>query len=439
MEAQEIPLEHTFCPVTGRKHYEMFTKTAPKAQFCGACGFANPLRKQRAKPPAVPGPDDQVIELEDSPAQPKGSPASQLMRERPRPVASGLKETQLLPNNRDLAANTAGTRARLMPLLDRPDFLSVAQIANNAIEAQKKGGGGRKPSNQRTGYTFIAVIVLIVIKERTVIGRMTVDTIQSIKEVGEASVKLTWSDLSDWERFSQILVENITRDPVISEIRPADPTFWTQSWACNTNGKNKITIVPGPSSFATPRAFIDSGHFYNNPQGIRKLYYVLTSTTIEDEQVSFPDTPDLDQQDKKRKSKDPDPSPTTRKKVKVEARVKEEIQVKEERRVKEEKPIKQDRQGRKAVQQVEHFKQELALSTPTSTPQSTILVDTGTSTGLFLDSDDFEGSPGQELLSLEDLASFGSAMEDNLSQSSAVDRKNKVDEEGIIEQLVCKS
>ncbi|KAJ0134008.1 hypothetical protein HZ326_22946 [Fusarium oxysporum f. sp. albedinis] len=69
MGPQDAP-EHVYCVQAGKKHYELFTTTYAGANYCNHCGLANPFRPQhraRSKTPAIPGPYDEVVEVEDSP------------------------------------------------------------------------------------------------------------------------------------------------------------------------------------------------------------------------------------------------------------------------------------------------------------------------------------------------------------------------------------
>ncbi|KAF6514981.1 hypothetical protein HZS61_006155 [Fusarium oxysporum f. sp. conglutinans] len=115
----KIPPEHVYCVQAGKKHYELFTTTYVGANYCGHCGLANPFRPQhraRSKTPAIPGPYDEVIEVEDSPPPRPVSPASQLLRDRPKPVSSiGVGRTaQQLPVEA-FATGAMNTRARIPP------------------------------------------------------------------------------------------------------------------------------------------------------------------------------------------------------------------------------------------------------------------------------------------------------------------------------------
>src|SRR5436189_1424901 len=102
MEAQRIATEHIFCQVRGKKHCDIFA-SAPNSLFCGSCGFKNPNPSRKRRTPALPGPDDVVVEIDDSLDEAQGSPASQLMRKRPKPAVSGIWQTQFLPNEQGLA------------------------------------------------------------------------------------------------------------------------------------------------------------------------------------------------------------------------------------------------------------------------------------------------------------------------------------------------
>ncbi|KAL6402730.1 GPCR, PTH11-type [Ilyonectria robusta] len=88
MGSPKIPPEHVYCVQAGKKHHELFTTMYVGANYCGRCGLANPFKPQhrvRSKTPALPGPHDEVVEVEDSPPRPV-SPASHLLRDKPKPV-----------------------------------------------------------------------------------------------------------------------------------------------------------------------------------------------------------------------------------------------------------------------------------------------------------------------------------------------------------------
>ncbi|KAJ9129683.1 hypothetical protein NKR23_g12484 [Pleurostoma richardsiae] len=351
MSTSKLSSGKTFCGEIGKSHHDIFM-ARPGLKFCEGCGFPNPA-KLRSKPPSLPGPDDSIVDLDpdsspDIRHQRRGSPASQLMREKPVAPASSLREAQLLPNDRDLASHGAGVRSRGVALADRPKYVTVAQVASEAIEAQKKGGG-RKATRAGTFATMISVTVLVVVKQRSLLhGRIPIDTVLSVKEVAETSIRFLWSELSAWDVFLEVLVSNLTKHPDIANLSITNRQLWLQSWASSTNGKNKITNVP-VSETQTPRQWIDSGHFQNTQQQLKKLYYVLTSTTVEEEEsdiVGGVDTPDSAVERKHRLS-DVTPSPALQKKAVKRKRTKkpvtkDETLVKEEPAVKEEQSVKEE-------------------------------------------------------------------------------------------------
>ncbi|EXM13388.1 hypothetical protein FOTG_18155 [Fusarium oxysporum f. sp. vasinfectum 25433] len=156
MGSLKIPPEHVYCIQAGKKHHELFTTTYVAANYCGHCGLANPFRPQtraRSKTPALPGPYDEVVEVEDSPPPRPVSPASQLLRDRSKPMPSiGVGRTaQQLPVEM-FAAGAMSTRARIPPpqLSSSPQFTTVASAASRAIQNSK--ANTRKPTRHRTGY-----------------------------------------------------------------------------------------------------------------------------------------------------------------------------------------------------------------------------------------------------------------------------------------------
>ncbi|PWI63953.1 hypothetical protein PCL_01925 [Purpureocillium lilacinum] len=73
MSSPKIPPEHVYCVQAGKKYQDLFTTIYVDANYCGRCGLANPFRTQRrarSKTPALPGPYDEVVEVEDSPPRP---------------------------------------------------------------------------------------------------------------------------------------------------------------------------------------------------------------------------------------------------------------------------------------------------------------------------------------------------------------------------------
>jgi hypothetical protein len=100
MAPPDIPPEYVYCVKAGKKHHDLFTTIYAGENYCGRCGLANPFQSQRrarSRTPALPGPYDEVVEVDDSPPHPV-SPASQLMRDKPKPVSSAaIGYAQLLP------------------------------------------------------------------------------------------------------------------------------------------------------------------------------------------------------------------------------------------------------------------------------------------------------------------------------------------------------
>jgi hypothetical protein len=84
MAPPDIPPEYVYCVKAGKKHHDLFTTIYAGENYCGRCGLANPFQSQRrarSRTPALPGPYDEVVEVDDSPPHPV-SPASQLMRDK---------------------------------------------------------------------------------------------------------------------------------------------------------------------------------------------------------------------------------------------------------------------------------------------------------------------------------------------------------------------
>lgn len=114
MTSHSLPAEHIYCVQAGKKHHDLFTTIYAGENYCGRCGLANPFssqRRTRSRTPARPGPNDEVVELEDSPPRPV-SPASQLLRDRTKSSSAHIGNAQLLPNTVSVL-NGADTRARI--------------------------------------------------------------------------------------------------------------------------------------------------------------------------------------------------------------------------------------------------------------------------------------------------------------------------------------
>lgn len=130
MASSAIPADYVYCVQAGKKHHDIFTTAYAGEKFCGRCGLANPLLSQRratSRTPALPGPDDEVVELEDTPPRPV-SPASQLLRQKPVPFA-GVGHAQLLPNSIISFSNGAKKRAQMTgPIYRRSRWSHQLQV-----------------------------------------------------------------------------------------------------------------------------------------------------------------------------------------------------------------------------------------------------------------------------------------------------------------------
>jgi hypothetical protein len=202
-----IPPKYAFCKIGGKKHTDIFANDE-NAVFCGFCGY-----KPR------PGPADEVVAIEDSPARPElsargrgGSPASQIMRDRPHPPASALPVSHV-PITRDSTENSVTTSQ---------GFASIARAANANLE------GLRKPTGRRGGLQpldnhYVAIAVLLISQIRTRFqDDLYVESISTVKDLGELSIKFAFADLIEWGKFNQVLTENLLKDRTISSIDPAN-------------------------------------------------------------------------------------------------------------------------------------------------------------------------------------------------------------------------
>ncbi|KAH6951115.1 hypothetical protein BKA56DRAFT_505955 [Ilyonectria sp. MPI-CAGE-AT-0026] len=351
MGPPNIPPEHVYCIQAGKKHYDLFTTIYVDANYCGRCGLANPFRSQRrarSKTPALPGPYDEVVEVEDSPPRPV-SPASRLLRDKPKPVSSiGIGRAQLLPNEVS-ALGAVNTRARIPPseASSNPQFMTVASAASRAIQNSK--GSTRKPAKQRTGYQWVHISLLLVSLETRYFNGLSVEVPETVLPLKDTVIKFSSADLLTWPSFTGTLFDHLR--PLPSAIDPANKDLWSLSYASTFSGK-KIVTVPNTDKYTTPSGMLASGHFSNNQAGQLKVLVVLTSTDVVDKQEPVtPLRPDEYstpvKEEKKRKVKQEDTSPAFGRKKRVKRQVKEERgsverdQVKQEIhvKVKQEEPV----------------------------------------------------------------------------------------------------
>lgn len=343
MGPSKIPPEHVYCVQAGKKHYELFTTIYVGANYCGRCGLANPFRPQnraKSKTPALPGPYDEVVEVEDSPPPPV-SPASQLLRDRPKPVSfMGIRSAaQLLPNEIS-TADAMNTRARIRPSDSSSNlqFTTVASAASRAIQNSK--GSTRKPTRQRTGYQWVHISLLLVSLETRYFSGLAVEVPETVLPLKDTVIRFSSADLLTWPSFTASLFDHLR--PLPPAIDPTNRDLWSLSYASSFSGK-KIVTVPNTDKYATPSSMLASGHFGNNQAGQLKVLVVLTSTDVVDKQEpATPLRPDEYstpvKEEKKRKVKQEDTSPASGRKK----RIKKERQIKEEKGTVETDQVKQE-------------------------------------------------------------------------------------------------
>ena len=322
-----IPAEHVYCVQAGKKHHELFTTIYAGENYCGRCGLANPFSSQRqgrSRTPALPGPDDEVVELEDTPPRPV-SPASQLMRDRTKKKASfsGIGHAQLLPNTIS-ALNGANSRARI-PSSNHPPFGAVASAASQAIQNVKTSS--RKPVRQRTGYQWVHISLLLVSLETRDFNGLVVEVPETVLPLKDTVIKFNSADLLTWRAFTETLFDHL--HPLPSTIDPANKGLWSLSYASAFSGK-KIVTVANTNKYTTPSSMLASGHFSNNQAGQLKVLVVLTSTQVVDKQEPItplrPDefsTPTKENKKRKIKEENESPSNLRRKRVKQEKGIKD--------------------------------------------------------------------------------------------------------------------
>ena len=313
-----IPAEHIYCVQAGKKHHDLFTTIYAGENYCGRCGLANPFQSQhraRSRTPALPGPDDEVVELENSPPLPV-SPASHLLRDRTKLASSaGSGHAQLLPNMVS-ALNGVNTRARIHPP-NHPQFMAVASAASQAIQNSK--ASTRKPTRQRTGYQWVHISLLLVSLETRYFNGLAVEVPETVLPLKDTVIKFNSADLLTWPSFTETLFEHL--HPLPGSIDPANRELWNLSYASAFSGK-KIVTVPNTDKYTTPSSMLASGQFSNNQAGQLKVLVVLTSTQVVDKQEpNTPPRPDEYsipvKEDKKRKIKKEDTSPFHRRKKRV--------------------------------------------------------------------------------------------------------------------------
>ena len=327
MVSPTIPTEHVYCVQAGKKHHELFTTIYAGENYCGRCGLANPFssqRRGRSRTPAIPGPDDEVVELEDTPPRPV-SPASQLMRDRTKKKASfsGIGHAQLLPNTIS-ALSGANSRGRI-PSSNHPPFSAVASAASQAIHNAKTTT--RKPMRQRTGYQWVHISLLLVSLETRDFNGLVVEIPETVLPLKDTVIKFNSADLLTWPAFTETLFDHLR--PLPSTIDPANKELWSLSYASAFSGK-KIVTVPNTNKYTTPSSMLASGHFSNNQAGQLKVLVVLTSTQVVDKQEPItplrPDefsTPTREKRKRKIKEENESPSGWQNKRVKEEKRTKD--------------------------------------------------------------------------------------------------------------------
>ncbi|KAK1702951.1 uncharacterized protein BDZ83DRAFT_595469 [Colletotrichum acutatum] len=328
MSPPKIPSEHVYCIQTGKKHHELFTTIYLEANYCGRCGLANPFRSEhraRSRTPALPGPHDEVVEVDDSPPRPVRpvSPASQLFRDKPNPVSLiGFgRPAQLLPNELSISG-AVHTRARVQPAeaLGDPPFMTVATAASRAIQSTK--ASTRKPTRQRTGYQWVHISLLLVSLEVRYFNGLAVEVPETVLPLKDTVIKFSSTDLLTWPSFTATLFDHLR--PLPSTVDPTNKELWSISYASSFSGK-KIVTVPNIDKYPGPSAMLAPGHFGNNQAGQLKVLLVLTSTDVIDKQESvtplrpeeYP-TPVKEEKKRRVKQENTSPAPQRQKRVKHE-------------------------------------------------------------------------------------------------------------------------
>jgi hypothetical protein len=121
-------------------------------------------------------------------------------------------------------------------------------------------------------------------------------------------VRLPTYALLDWSAFKRLLFDHI-RQLVDSNIEPEDTDNWTVRFASSVSKKSYSKIM---EDFASPKELLRSGYLSTGPGGHPKLFLVLESTDI------------LDNDDRALPLKDTPSSPTTVKEETKKRRFKQE-------------------------------------------------------------------------------------------------------------------
>ncbi|KAG7403440.1 hypothetical protein Forpe1208_v016545 [Fusarium oxysporum f. sp. rapae] len=344
----KMPPEHVYCVQAGKKHYELFTTTYDGTNYCNHCGLAKPFRSQhraRSKTLAIPGPYDEVVEVEDTPPPRPGGPASQLLRDRPKPASSiGVRRTaQQLPIEAS-ATGTMNTRACILPpeWSSSPQFMTVASAASRSIQNSK--ANTKMPTRHRTGYQWVHISLLLVSLETKYFNGLAVEVPETMLPLKDTVIKFSSVDLLTWTSFTMMLFDHIQPLPPTIDLTNRD--LWSLSYASSFSGKKNVS-VPNIDIYATPSNMLTSGHFGNNQAGQLKVLVVLTSTEVVDKQEPVtPLRPDgysaPVKKEKKRKVKQEGASPALNhaKSIKQEENVKKEGSAGNTDQVKQEVHIK---------------------------------------------------------------------------------------------------
>ncbi|KAI7772510.1 hypothetical protein LZL87_014324 [Fusarium oxysporum] len=350
MAPPDIPPEYVYCVKAGKKHHDLFTTIYGGENYCGRCGLANPFQSQRrarSRTPALPGPYNEVVEVDDSPPHPV-SPASQLMRDKPKPVSSAaIGYAQLLPNAVSVPNGvTANTRARQHPFKPssgppHPQFMAIASAASQAIQNTKSST--RKPTRQRTGYQWVHISLLLMSLETRYFNGLVVEVPETVLPLKDTVIKFSSADLLTWPSFTHTLFEHL--HPLPSTVDPTNQELWKLSYASSFSGK-KIVTVPNTDKFTTPSSMLTSGHFSNNQAGQLKVLVVLTSTDVGDKQEPITplrtdeySTPAKDGKKRKVKQEDSSPAPGLKKRIKQERQINQGNGTKNREQVKQEKAV----------------------------------------------------------------------------------------------------
>ena len=288
----EAPRPKKWCSISGEEHAEYW---AAGHNFCGYCREQNPNPKPNGKQNrALPPPGTNIYVIDDSDSPPPeilkrgGSPASQLRQERPKPlIARPSGSAQFHPNLLTLP-NGLTTHTRAYNIQSDRELKTVMSLASTSLQNAK---GSRQTTRQRSDWTWIHFQAVLASLECKTLNGAKIRLPYRIITMESSRIRLPTYALLDWSAFKRLLFDHI-RQHVDSNIEPEDTDNWTVRFASSISNKSYSKIM---EDFATPKELLRSGYLSTGPGGHPKLFLVLESTDIldNDDRTTLPlkDTP----------------------------------------------------------------------------------------------------------------------------------------------------